>query len=102
MSDDLEVQRLRKIIRDFCNGQKWADKLWQSQSHIKPLFDEVREDSADKAPRLGVRCKHCGEELYYERGEFWVHRNSLSMFCGLWAWPVEDGANAAPHSERAE
>ena len=93
MSDDLEVQRLRKMIRDFCNGQEWADELWRCQSHIKPLFDEV-QDSADKAPGPGVRCRHCGEEIEYEQGQFWVHRNSLSMFCSLSAEPVEDGANA--------
>lgn len=83
---DSEAQRLRKIIREFCEGQKWADKLWQSQSHIKPLFDEVQ----DAVQHPGVRCRHCGEEIYRENGEFWVHRNSLTMFCPLSAEPVED------------
>jgi hypothetical protein len=34
-----ENRRLREVIREFCNGQAWADKAWKEQPHIKALFD---------------------------------------------------------------
>ncbi len=36
-----EVERLQCIIREFCAGQEFADKLWKEQKHIKTLFEEA-------------------------------------------------------------
>ena len=36
-----EVDRLQCIIREFCAGQEFADKLWKEQKHIKTLFEEA-------------------------------------------------------------
>ena len=41
-----ELAELRQIIRDFCEGQKWAAQEWKNQAHIKPLFD------AQKTPKM--------------------------------------------------
>ena len=39
-----EIERLNKIIRDFCAKEDWAVERWKNQEHIKPLFDEARKD----------------------------------------------------------
>jgi hypothetical protein len=34
-----EAIDLPRLVREFCEGQKWAVKGWKDQPHIKPLFD---------------------------------------------------------------
>ena len=35
---------LPRLVREFCEGQKWAVQGWKDQAHIKPLFDFANMD----------------------------------------------------------
>lgn len=67
-TEEIAAVDLPRIVRDFCEGQKWAAQLWKDQPHIKPLFDFANNYTTMLTSLSYQPCGTCGGETVVDSG----------------------------------